>query len=192
MKRWPQRDLRLDEKELDTDLGSGSFIFVGSSTDMWAEGVRFGLISPVLTHCWKYPENVYLFQSKNPARFLNLLPYTDFDVIYGTTIETNRRYPQMGKAPSIGERVEAMRILRGIDRRIMVTIEPIMDFDLEDLILSIDRVRPEWVNIGADSQGSHLPEPSAEKVLKLVVELEKITEVRNKRNLERILGEASL
>ena len=34
MKRFPQKDVRLDKKELKTDLGENNFIFVGSSCDM--------------------------------------------------------------------------------------------------------------------------------------------------------------
>lgn len=41
MKRWGNlRPARFDEKELNTDLGSGNFIFVGSSCDMWSEVYR--------------------------------------------------------------------------------------------------------------------------------------------------------
>jgi len=40
MKRWGKLNpVRFDEKELKTDLGSGNFIFVGSSCDMWAENI---------------------------------------------------------------------------------------------------------------------------------------------------------
>ena len=39
MKRFPQKELRFDESELKTDLGSGNTIFVGSSCDMFAPSV---------------------------------------------------------------------------------------------------------------------------------------------------------
>jgi hypothetical protein len=40
MKRWGHlKPPRLVESEFNTDLGSGNFIFVGSSCDMWAERV---------------------------------------------------------------------------------------------------------------------------------------------------------
>jgi protein gp37 len=40
MKRWgEQKPIHLDEREMKTDLGSGNFIFVGSSCDMFAEDV---------------------------------------------------------------------------------------------------------------------------------------------------------
>lgn len=45
----------------------------------------------------------------------------------------------------------------------------------------------EQVNIGADSGGNHLPEPSAAKVLALIEELVKFTTVERKKNLARLL-----
>jgi hypothetical protein len=40
-----------------------------------------------------------------------------------------------------------------------VTIEPIMDFDLEKMVDLIRKCKPVQVNIGADSGNNHLPEP---------------------------------
>jgi len=70
----------------------------------------------------------------------------------------------------------------------MVTIEPIMDFDLIELVTIIKNIKPEWVNIGADSKGHNLPEPSKEKINALIEELKKITEVKIKDNLKRLRG----
>ena len=40
MKRWGRlKPVRLDEKELKTDLGNDNFIFVGSSCDMFAQNI---------------------------------------------------------------------------------------------------------------------------------------------------------
>ena len=69
----------------------------------------------------------------------------------------------------------------------MVTIEPIMDFDLEVFYDWIRDARPAWVNIGADSKGHKLPEPSKEKIEALITELKKFTEVRIKPNLSRLI-----
>ncbi len=51
----------------------------------------------------------------------------------------------------------------------------------------IKLIKPDWVNIGADSKGHNMPEPSKEKILALVKELEKFTEIKNKNNLQRLL-----
>lgn len=184
MRRFPLKDLRLDEKELRTDLGSGKFIFVGSSTDMWAEAVSLEWINRVLYQCQEYPGNTYLFQSKNPKRFP---VYPDVDVVYGTTIETNRWYRCMGSYSQLpGSRAERMREFAHRGRRTMVTIEPVLDFDLPELIKLIRFASPEWVNIGADSKGHGLPEPSPEKVRALIEQLRTFTTVKLKGNLGRI------
>ena len=190
MKRFPLKELRLDEKDLRTDLGNGRFIFVGSSTDMWAEDVPREWINKVIFRCQEYPLNTYLFQSKNPYRFPF---YPDIEnLVYGTTIETNRWYPCMGnKAPLPIQRMRKMKELYRRGRRIMITIEPILDFQLKGQFGLVELIRlasPEWVNIGADSKGHHLPEPSAEKVKALIEELRKFTTVKIKSNLKRIAG----
>ena len=69
----------------------------------------------------------------------------------------------------------------------MITIEPIMDFDIFVMIEKIKEVSPFQVNIGADSGYNNLPEPSKEKILELILELEKFTTVFRKSNLGRLL-----
>ncbi|MDF0564610.1 MULTISPECIES: hypothetical protein [Bacteroides] len=84
--------LRLELKELKVNLGEGNFIFAGSSTDEWATNVLAEWIEQVLDYCDNF-DNRYLFQSKNPARFLE---YLDHPVmrksVLCTTIEANRFY----------------------------------------------------------------------------------------------------
>lgn len=189
MRRFPLGPPHLDEKELRADLGSGNFIFVGSGTDMWAEEVPEHWIVDAINACRGYPQNTYLFQSKNPLRFYDFLEMYDcLDTVFGTTIETNRIYPQMGKTPCPEARSEALRRLHGMKLRTMLTIEPIMDFDTADLAEMVWYASPEWVNIGADSKRSGLPEPSREKTLELIAALKEFTTVKIKSNLERIIG----
>lgn len=69
----------------------------------------------------------------------------------------------------------------------MVSIEPIMDFDLPDMVRWIEDIKPEFVSIGADSKGHNLPEPSPDKLAQLIGELGRITEVELKANLARIM-----
>ena len=183
MKRFPQGALRFDEKELKTDLGEGNFIFVGSSCDMFADNIKFDWIADVLDYIHKFPNNTYLFQTKNPKRFHQFFNRFPRKCIYGTTIETNRNF-SISKAPKMLDRVKAMKELYG---RKMVTIEPIMDFDLEELVSLIKSIGVEFVNIGADSKEHNLQEPSWNKVQLLIKELEKFTKVNLKDNLKRLM-----
>lgn len=186
MKRWGKlKPVRFDEKELKTDLGSGKFIFVGSSFDLFAKDIPSEWIAKTLNHCQQF-KNRYLFQTKNPRRIMDCwLP--DNSVIC-TTIETEMFYPKiMGNCPKPYDRAKYMKILSDIGYETYVTIEPIMDFNLPDLVELIVMCSPEQVNIGADSGNNNLPEPSKEKVLQLIDELQKFTTIHNKTNLKRLL-----
>ena len=182
MKVFPQKPIRLTD-DVDDNLGSGKYIFVGSSTDMWNKEVPDYWIDSVLERCRTFPQNTYLFQSKNPLRFHDWITEFPVHTILATTIETNRDTPQ-SIAPSPYARQGALVELAMAKT---VTIEPIMDFDLPELVQMIKDIQPEFVSIGADSKGHHLPEPSSEKVKQLIAELEKFTTVKQKDNLKRLL-----
>ena len=183
VKRWGNLNpVRFDEKELRTKLGQGNFIFVGSSNDMFAAEMSSEWIQRTIDHCMKF-DNQYLFQTKNPGRLIEFeLPQNS---VVCTTIESNRFYPEiMSNSPSPSERVEAMS---RIELPKYVTIEPILDFDIDELVEMIKSCKPIQVNIGADSGNHKLPEPSGEKVLELIGELNRYTTVKQKKNLKRIV-----
>ncbi len=179
-------ELRLEEKCLNDNLGIRNTIFVGSSTDMWAREVPDEWILKVLEHCREYRNNTYLFQSKNPFRFSRFRGLFPSKVILGTTLETNRDY-DFSKAPQPRLRAEALKSWDGTGIKKMISIEPVMDFDLDKFITMIAMCEPIFVSIGADSKGHNLPEPPAWKVERLIEELRKFTEVKVKENLNRVL-----
>jgi DNA repair photolyase len=176
-------------------LGSGRTIFVGFECDLFAEGVDEADILGVLIHCSKY-DNQYVFQTKNPLRIANsgaILDFFQYHLMYkcliGTTIETNddELLKTISKAPSFHQRVNAMIALDNLGFDTFVTIEPVLDFD-SWFYSSIVRMHPNFVNIGADSKGHKLPEPSKEKVQALIKYLQDNNiEIRNKANLTRLL-----
>lgn len=183
MKRFPLNEVRLDEQELKTDLGMGNVIFVGSSCDMWAEAIPSSWIEKVTNHVKKYILNDYVFQSKNPERF-NIYAGFPSNTMWGTTIETNRDNG-LTNVPSVFERRDWLSIIDGMK---FVSIEPIMDFDLLELVSMIRCIKPMFVSIGADSQGHNLPEPSSIKINDLIKALKQFTEVKIKDNLKRIIN----
>jgi len=189
MHRWgKQKPVRFDEKELKTDLGQGNFIFVGSSCDMFANLISPFWILKTLRHCEKF-DNKYLFQTKNPARFLDFIGacvISDKSILC-TTLESDSFYPEiMNTSPNPMLRSIAMQYISEVIKT-YVTIEPVMDFHLEHFITMIKRCNPIQVNIGADSGNNHLPEPPKEKILELISELSKFTRVNQKSNLKRLL-----
>lgn len=194
MKRFgKQKAVGFDELELKTSLYTddftrrqNNFIFVGSSCDMFAEDIPADWILKTLQHCNKHFFNDYLFQTKNPKRLFNYLGNIPLRSSICTTIETNRFYPEiMANSPRPCERAGWMKKITQFKK--LVTIEPIMDFDFDDMVSFIISCEPTQVNIGADSGNNHLPEPSKEKLLALIDELKKFTVIDQKRNLNRLL-----
>jgi DNA repair photolyase len=190
MHRWgKQKPVRFDEKEFKTDLGTGNFIFVGSSCDMFAKDIPDEWILLTLNHCSHF-DNKYLFQTKNPARILDYIdtPVIKEKSVVCTTIETNRWIPEVMKnSPQPYDRAYVMDELSARGLTTYVTIEPILDFDLPGLLNLIAVSRAKQVNIGADTGNNHLPEPPKEKILELISCLEKFTMVHQKSNLKRLL-----
>lgn len=183
MKRWGKLNpVRFDEKELKTDLGIGNFIFVGSSCDMWAKNIPEKWILDTLNKC-ENTDNNYLFQTKNPSRIRgNYLPNKS---IVCTTIESDIFYKDiMRESPEPYQRALGMYC---IDLDKYITIEPIMDFNLNGFIELLSSIKPKQINIGADSGNNNLPEPSKNKTLDLIEGLKEFTTVHLKKNINRIL-----
>ena len=180
---------RIAEHEFLTDLGNGNFIFIGSSTDMFAEDIPSQWITRVLDYCKLQHDvgnkNAFLLQSKNPQRFLEFVDHPIAKrCVFGTTIESNRFYPEiMCKAPQIEERVEAMEKMANLGFTTMVTAEPLLCFDLEQMLEYIKRCNPKKVNIGRNScRNIELPEPSKEEVKLLIEGLKGISKIEIKKN----------
>ena len=179
----------LVEHELKRSLGKGHFWFVGSMIDMFAEAIPRTWISRILDHCLEHTGNKYLFQTKNPGRIVGMVDWISMpsDCVIGTTIETNRTYEQMGYAPDVATRAISMSALCNRFET-MVTVEPIMNFDMYDLVELIEICKPQWVNIGADSKNNGLPEPNVKRISILIQLLEEDgIEVKIKPNLKRLL-----
>jgi hypothetical protein len=111
-------------------------------------------------------------------------------VVLLTTLETNRDagYSEFSNAPSPSERY---RQFLDLDYpRKVVTVEPIMDFDLETFTEWIFKLEPEYVWLGYNSRPRQvqLPEPSTGKFRELVRILElagipvRLKEVRHPLN----------
>lgn len=188
-----QKEAYLDKKELKTDLTKDKFIFVGSGTDLFAKNISSDWIKRNLDKCYEANNNLfgegnkYFFQSKNPRRFLEFIEHPIFkESIICTTIETNRWIGEhMRNSPRIEDRVSAMEEIASLGFTTYVTAEPLMDFDLEEMIEFIRRCHPIQVNLGRESKGLvKLPEPDDKKIEELIKEVRKFTDrVVLKKNL---------
>ncbi len=188
--RWTG-PVRLDEPEFSVNYGEGRTIFVEHLNDLCAAGVPNEWISRILNHTVEYPGNTYVFQTKAPARMADWLEHLPPRWMLGTTIETTR--PLLNnQAPSPDARTAGMATIRERvpDATLFVTIEPIQEeLDVPTMLRWLDTIRPTFVNIGADSKGHGLQEPSAEKVRALIAGVQQLgLEIRQKTNLARLLG----
>ena len=201
-KRFYQGPMRLVDKELKESYGSGKTIFIDHMIDLFADSIPAENIKRVLAHCRQYPDNTYVFQTRNPTRAYAFYLMTDEqdeslfpeDFIVGTTIETNRRdlTRHYSKAPDPEARAWGMSWLDA-PKQTFVTIEPIMDFDLTYFVGLLRQTQKDFINIGADSKHQNLPEPSKAKTLQLIDALRECGyDVRLKANLGRIIGESKL
>lgn len=188
MKRFPLPPMNLNEKELNSRLGEDNVIFVCHTADLFADDVPSEWIEQVLWKCREAPKNKYLFQSKNPGRFVEFIDKYPPSIIFGTTIETNRTTYVESKAPTYTDRAEAIGELSDEGYETIVTIEPIYDFDLDELVAILTSAKPTWINIGADSKNNDIPEPSKEKIVELIETLKTKIDIKLKNNLKRILN----
>ena len=111
---------------------------------------------------------VFYLQSKRPRCFLPHLDALPRSVVLVTTLETNRDagYKVVStKAPPPSSRYRQFLAL-DYPRKI-VTVEPVMDFDVDVFASWIVAINPELVYLGFNSKKApKLPEPSVKKMVK--------------------------
>lgn len=181
--------LRLVEKEFRVGYGSGRTIFVEHCNDLWASSVPDDWIYRVLMHCRAWPDNEYVFQSKNPNRFAPWVVVLPPRRILGCTIETDDDVAaRVSGAPPPSRRLRDVAYLAKYGERVFVTIEPILRNDPSRLTQWMAAIGPEFVNVGADSKGTGLDEPSPGELRRLLDGLHRAgLTVRQNTNLARLL-----
>ena len=175
----PERLSRIPSHDIIFAFGNGDITFYRQS---FVEKAIENLIGNLSRS--RKNKTVY-FQSKNPRclskYFLKLEPIKE-SVVLATTLETNRDegYCDISKAPLPSVRYKDFLALNW--QRKIVTIEPVMDFDLDEFAGWIRQISPEAVYLGFNSRPNevNLPEPSPEKFWQLKDALNSFTEVRLK------------
>ena len=172
----------LVESELHRKFKPGQFIFVAYMGD-----IAFAIYPDMVTifnRIIQFPETRFLLQSKDPRCFRKWNLVIPPNVYLGTTIETNRDY-HLTKAPTP---IERFRQLTGYHHNAkFLSIEPIMDFDLDTLTYWVKLLNPDIIEVGADNYHNHLPEPSPENVNSLLTTLRAFhPTVIEKDGLERL------
>jgi hypothetical protein len=144
------------------------FVFVGTMGDMFAPDIPSEAIVETLELMRYDLKTNYLFLTKNPSRYKEFLnTFLKFNAWLGTTVETNRDTSHYSKAPQPHTRLFELGDIEY--PRKFLSIEPIMDFDLEIFFEQIGHVDYlKKIAIGYDNYNHGLPEPSLEKTKKLI------------------------
>lgn len=174
-------------------LGTGKVIFVAHMSDLFARGVPDEMIRTILAKCNENYRNRYVFQTKDPENALNFKDLISPTSTVGTTIETDSSIliGRFSSAPNPISRSLALQEFRPYGITTFLTIEPIMKFNMGALLQVIKMARPDWINIGADSKGCNLPEPTWNEVQDLIQGIRDLgIEVREKSNLDRLRRDA--
>lgn len=183
--------VRLEEKEFLTQYGQGRVIFMEHMNDLFSLGVPTDWQDRIIRHANNWPMNDFVYQTKSPA---TAIPFIGRNMIrpdrdyFGTTIETNRNVNPCAPWPS--DRAVAMAVIRmkHPNMRLFVTVEPVLDFDVDAMLNFMVHIKPTFINIGADSKGNGLVEPSADKLRAFIAGVQALgIEIREKKNLGRIL-----
>jgi hypothetical protein len=159
---------RLDVSKLQ---GAKETVFVSGYGDISFCPPEFTrqIIDIVRQHSARYRDIVYYFQSKRPEYFQEFLSSFPESVILLTTLETNRDegYKEFSEAPLPSERYR--QFLELDYPRKVVTVEPVMDFDLDEFLSWLLKLKPEYVWLGLNSRPKKpkLPEPDESKLREL-------------------------
>lgn len=173
---------RINLPEFQTKFKAGEIIFVSDMGDLFGNFIPAEWIQRVLEFTLHFPKTLFLFLTKNPTRYGEFLSKMPDNAILGATIETNRDQKllddRISKAPPPSTRYTAMRNLNW-DKK-FISVEPVLDFDLDVLSRWIKEIFPFLVYVGYDNYNHRLAEPPQEKTLKLIDALSKTTLVVKK------------
>jgi DNA repair photolyase len=163
----------LNEKEFSKTFGKGDLTFVSDMGDMFGNFIPDEWVKQVFDHVRRFPDADFLFMTKNPRRYLNLIPFIPENAILGATIETNSdeiiQTDKLSCAPPTSQRYAAMKALEW-DKKI-VSIEPILDFDLSVFSSWMTEIDPIVIYVGYDNYSHRLREPTSKQTESLLASL---------------------
>jgi len=190
LKKYQSDVYQLYEKELKR-VPKGSFIFVQDMNDIFGR-IYLGHLYRIFEWIRDNPDSQFLLLTKNPiwyVEFIRMENVIPSNAVLGCTIESDIDYPEYSKAPKQSERLFWMKELRheigtGLIYsphttcpKIFISIEPILDFNLERFVKEIAMIEPWAVAVGYDNYGHRLKEPTLDLTRKLIRELRSFTRV---------------
>jgi len=167
----PERLKRIPSSKIVFVCGDGDIAFCSL-------GYMCKIIHYISMHQKRCSDKVFYFQSKDWETLSTTSPRSVPEIINDgvdnaiiiETLETNRddNYRAISRAPPPTRRHKAFKEI--IFPRKVITIEPILDFDLDPFFKMITETEPEYVWIGYNSKPNliQLPEPSLEQTTRLI------------------------
>jgi hypothetical protein len=151
---------------------AADFVFVGDCCDLFGHWVPNGMIQQIFQAIEKSPAK-FLLLTKNPQKYRELISigvHIPQNCVLGCTVESNIDHLLSGQPETA--RLEVMAELTAMGYPVMLSIEPIMEFDPVRFPLWIAKVHPDFVAVGYDNYDNGLPEPALSETLRLIGLLE--------------------
>jgi hypothetical protein len=172
--------------QIDSDLkktfSPGEFVFIAYMGDISFVNSHF--LAAILGRVAEQPHVNFLVCTKNPRAYRYWPPPLPSNLILGVTLETTYDL-ELSNAPAPYERFQ--HLLAVSHPRKFISIEPICDFNLPEMLRWVKLIRPEIVEVGADNYSNNLPEPPWLKVQGLLKGLQSICPtVVEKKGLHRL------
>jgi protein gp37 len=175
---------RLHTEVLEKRYGGGEFVFSIDMRDPNSPDITDEMRLEIFDWYRRSPRARFLEQSKNPERYIEFLEEgyeLPDNLVLGATIESNRDYPDLSRAPPQADRISSMvRLSKLVGNHLFISCEPVLNFDPGALEKWIGNMGPWAVAVGYDNYGHHLPEPALARTLELIDGLERFTTVHRK------------
>lgn len=144
------------------------FIWVGQNGDI--SFIPDDYVSIIFQRIREFSDKTFFFQTKNPKWYKRWELFPE-NVILGITLETDiwRKTYKLSKAPVPSQRVVDFQKIN--HKRKSITIEPILKFNIFDLVDMCEMINPERIYIGYDSKHNKLSEPSLLSTKQLIEDL---------------------
>ena len=171
---------RLDENVFKKNIKSGKFVFFCDCIDYLHKDVPEWMILKIFNWIKEHSfRNIkFLSLTKNPIRYLEFKKVLPPNMILGCTIESDIDYPVYSNAPLQSERIKVMlEIANDINLshyKRFISVEPILNFNMDSFFYSLQFIMPYMVAIGYDNHRHHLNEPLLYRTLELIKRLEKV------------------
>lgn len=167
--RYLDKEPTLRENRMHQRFLTNDFVFVCDCGDLFCPEIPDEWITRVIRVTNENPQATFLFLTKAPSWMYDWVKDMGLNCIIGATIESDANYPSLSKAEPQKMRLQYMKAIHDKypQKRLFVSIEPVLDFDLVCFELLLERLEPWAVAIGYDNYNHRLHEPRLSKAEKL-------------------------